>query len=360
MEKQQSKEEQKAVAANPANTTLAHTAPNQNASQNSQLANRLSGFTDNLNKYEKTVASLLGEKHGMSAKEFMVSIMNAVKKSPKLLECDPKSLFGAILLSAELKLKPNTPEGFAYIIPYGKEAQFQIGYKGLIEIAMRSSKVKGIKGVAVYENEYYEETSFGTINHIAYTGMDTNIMQLVLTRTQFLQRMGLQEEDINNDIAKYRKKLENGKGEVVLAYAVCYMEGLENPIWASVTKDVLTKIKGLSQAGNSQYSPYNNNTDVHNSMQFKAAIKKLFKFLPKQDNSALARAVEVDDKAMAGSITIANEDGTIEVVEVVSTKLNDGQAKEVAQENLAKLTGDIKPTKTEEKKVVGKQTSIID
>jgi len=284
----------------------------------SQLSQKVRGFNDNLSKYENTVASLLGEKYGMSAKEFTVSVMNAVKKQPKLLDCDPKTLFGAILLSAELGLKPNTPEGFAYIIPYGKEAQFQIGYKGLIEIAYRSPMVKAIKGITVYENEFYQEHEDNTYSHIAYTGMDLNIMQLKQARENFLRKtMKMDESEIQKNMTAYGEKLKNGKGEYVLAYAVCYVEGLELPIWTSVTRDVLDKIQKLSKS-NGSFSPYNNGTDVHNSMQFKAAIKKLFKFLPKQALQEVAKAIDVDDKMMAGSVAVMTEDGVVEIIEDVT------------------------------------------
>lgn len=280
------------------------------------LSQKIKGFNDNLSKYETTVASLMGEKYGMTANEFTVSVMNAVKKQPKLLDCDPKSLFGAILLSAELGLKPNTPEGFAYIIPYGKEAQFQIGYKGLMEIAYRSPLVKSIKGVAVYENEFYQEYDNNTFKHIPYTGMELNLLQLEQARKEFLiKELRMDGQDVESDLKKYRERLSKGKGECVLSYAVCYIKGMDYPAWTSVTKDVLEKIKNLSQSAKSNYSPYNNGTDVHDSMKFKAAIKKLFKFLPKQAQNELARAIDVDDKMMAGSVAIMTEDGVVEIIE---------------------------------------------
>lgn len=291
--------------------------------QLSPVAQKVKAFSENIGKYENNVASLLGEKYGMTAKEFTVSVLNAVKKNPKLLDCDQKTLFGAILLSAELGLKPNTPEGFAYIIPYGKEAQFQVGYKGLIEIAYRSPMVKAIKGVTVYENEFYQEYGDGSFEHIAFTGMDLNIMQLKQSREKFLRNtIRMEESDIKSDIAAYSDKLKKGKGEYVLAYAVCYLEGLAKPIWTSVTKDTLEKIQKLSKS-NGSFSPYNNGTDVHDSMRFKAAIKKLFKFLPKQAMQEVAKAIDVDDKMMAGSVAIMTEDGIVEIIEDVTDQQRD-------------------------------------
>jgi len=61
----------------------------------------INGFSSVLKNYEKSIAQLLQTKYGISVEEFYVTCVNAVKKNPRLLQCDPKSLFGAILLSAE-------------------------------------------------------------------------------------------------------------------------------------------------------------------------------------------------------------------------------------------------------------------
>ena len=62
--------------------------------------------------------------------------------------------------AAQLGLEPNTPLGQAYLIPYKNkgtlECQFQIGYKGLIDLAYRNGKMQTIQAQAVYENDYFE------------------------------------------------------------------------------------------------------------------------------------------------------------------------------------------------------------
>lgn len=154
--------------------------------------------------------------------------------------------------------------------------------------------------------------------------MDLNIMQLKQARENFLRKtMRMDDAAIQSNMKVYEEKLKGGKGNYVLAYAVCFIDGLEKPIWTSVTKDVLEKIKSLSQSANSQYSPYNSGVDVHNSMQFKAAIKKLFKFLPKQALQEVAKAIEVDDKMMAGSVAIMTEDGQVEIIEDITDTMRD-------------------------------------
>lgn len=82
--------------------------------------------------------------------------MTAITQNPKLAECEPQSFVGALLTSAQLGLEPNTPLGQAYLIPYGKQCQFQIGYKGMIELANRSGEIKNIEAHIVRENDEFD------------------------------------------------------------------------------------------------------------------------------------------------------------------------------------------------------------
>lgn len=87
--------------------------------------------------------------------------INAATRNPKLFECAPETMIGAIVNCAALGLEPNLI-GHAYILPFynGKtkrmEAQFQIGYKGAIDLARRSGELKQL-----YAHEVYEGDDFG-------------------------------------------------------------------------------------------------------------------------------------------------------------------------------------------------------
>ncbi len=297
-------------------------------------------FQKVMQAYEGQVAQLLGTKYGMSAQEFTITCVNAIKKTPKLLQCNIKSLFGSILLSAELGLKPNTPDGLSYILPYGKDAQFQIGYKGLIEIALRSPMVKQIIGGAVYENEFYEETESG-YKYVKFTGMDTNKMELVKCRTDKLKSIGMALPDIEADIIAYKKRLEVGKGGLVLVYAVCFVEGKDEPIQVSVTKDILERIKQLSPSKQSAST-----NDVHDMMKVKAAIKKLYKYLPKTGSADLGRAIELDDAAVMGSYPNITEDGEVEIIDVETQRKEETKAKILSATLPDDLTNKINACKT--------------
>lgn len=225
--------------------------------------NAISVFEGTLERYKTAITNLLGTKYGISPAEFMVKVVNAVKKTPELLKCSPQSLFGSILYFAEIGLPFNTPEGFGYILPYKVKGNYEatpiIGYKGLIEMAYRNPKMKSIRIQAVYSNDQFEY-EYGTTDYI-----------------------------------KHKPIVVGDRGDLIAVYSVAKMEGID-PLFQVVHKNELDAIQKLSKSGNSDYSPYNNGTDVFNIMQSKVALKLLFKTLPKTDNDVLIKALELDNK----------------------------------------------------------------
>ncbi len=260
------------------------------------MKNELTKFQGNLMKYEDHVKQLLGRKYGISANEFMVKALNAVKKNPELLKCTPQSLYGSILYFAEIGLPFNTPEQFGYILPYKQKGVMEatpiIGYKGLIEIAYRNPKMKSLRIQAVYDNDDFDY-EYGTEEYIKHRPTHSN------------------------------------RGALKAVYAIAKMDGID-PMFVVVHKDELIKIQKLSKSGGSEYSPYNNGTDVFNVMQSKVALKLLFKTLPKTDNEALITTLELDNKFdYDKSVRIeANEHG-YEIIENEETKQSAMQEKEM-------------------------------
>ncbi len=82
--------------------------------------------------------------------------LTEIRKAPKLLKCDRQSLAAAIIQSAQLGLELGSGLGLAYLIPYGTEARFQIGYQGLIELARRSGKLIAIEAEVVYKDDEWD------------------------------------------------------------------------------------------------------------------------------------------------------------------------------------------------------------
>ena len=103
---------------------------------------------------KKQIKSLLGERAG----HFMMAIVQVVEGTPQLQQADPQSIINAAIASAVLNLPIEKNLGFAYIVPYndrerGMIAQFQMGYKGYIQLALRSGEYKFINAVQVKEGE---------------------------------------------------------------------------------------------------------------------------------------------------------------------------------------------------------------
>ncbi len=88
--------------------------------------------------------------------------LSAVSANPQLADCNPRSLLAALMTAAQLGLELNTPLGQCYLIPRynGKTGQldccFQLGYRGLIDLAYRSGEVVTVGAYTVYENDEFE------------------------------------------------------------------------------------------------------------------------------------------------------------------------------------------------------------
>jgi len=86
--------------------------------------------------------------------------LTQLRQTPKLLECTRESLLGAIMQCAQLGLEPGTL-GQCWLIPYGKEATFILGYRGMCQLAWRSSQISSIAARAVFEGDVFAY-DFGT------------------------------------------------------------------------------------------------------------------------------------------------------------------------------------------------------
>lgn len=108
------------------------------------------GMVDSINK-------MVGSDRGQS---FITSIISAVSTNPALSECLPSTIISAALIGESLKLSPSPFMGHYYMVPFKDRknnrivAQFQIGYKGYMQLAMRSGQYKDIGVIEVKEGEY--------------------------------------------------------------------------------------------------------------------------------------------------------------------------------------------------------------
>jgi recombination protein RecT len=87
------------------------------------------------------------------APQFMTSIVNLYSSDPVLQKCEPMSVISAAMIAATLDLPIDKNLGYAWIVPYGNKAQFQLGYRGYIQLALRTGQYKSINVIEVYEGE---------------------------------------------------------------------------------------------------------------------------------------------------------------------------------------------------------------
>ena len=105
---------------------------------------------------KKRIDAMVGGKDGP---RFITSVISAVSNNPALAECDHSTILSAALLGESLKLSPSPQLGQYYMVPFNdkkrgtKVAQFQLGYKGYIQLAIRSGYYKKLNVLAIKEGE---------------------------------------------------------------------------------------------------------------------------------------------------------------------------------------------------------------
>jgi recombination protein RecT len=187
--------------------------------------------------------------------------LTAFRTNPKLRECTPQSMLAAMLQASQLGLEPNLL-GHAYLIPFKNkgvmEVQFQIGYKGLIDLALRSGKVQSISAHEVCMNDEF---------HFEY--------------------------GLNEDL-KHIPALKD-RGEVIAYYAYAkYKDGGHTFLVMSKEK-VLEHAKKFSKSYfNGKFSgPWETDFDA---MAKKTVLKQLLKNMPL--SIEIQRAIETTDETV--------------------------------------------------------------
>lgn len=105
---------------------------------------------------KKYLESVLKERTG----QFITSLVSMSNLTPGLSKCEPNSLMQCGLKAASLNLPLDNNLGFAYAIPYGNKASFQMGWKGFVQLAQRTGQYKTINVITVKEGELKKWDSF--------------------------------------------------------------------------------------------------------------------------------------------------------------------------------------------------------
>lgn len=180
----------------------------------------------------------------ITPERFTRIILSALSVNPKLGSCTPASFLGAMMTSAQLGLEVNTPLGQAYVLPYNNngrtEAQFQLGYKGLIDLAYRSGEVAIIQAHIVYAND------------------------------DFSYEYGL-------DPKLCHKPADGDRGEAVKVYAVFKTKSGGYNFEVMSMDEVRKHAATYSKAYKSSFSPWKTNFE---EMAKKTVLKRVLKYAP--------------------------------------------------------------------------------
>lgn len=139
---------------------------------------------------------------------FAASLIDLFTTDKNLQECDPKMVIMQAMKAAVLKLPINKSLGFGYIIAYKGVPEFQIGYKGLLQLALRTGQYRIINADVVYEGEYRTKNKLtgefdlsGEAKSDAVIGYFAHIEMI----NGFSKTLYMSKEKVNAHAAKYSK-----------------------------------------------------------------------------------------------------------------------------------------------------------
>lgn len=128
--------------------------------ENNQLAQQPQSLQQLMNSgaVMKKLNDVLGSEK--KAASFVSSVISVASGNPMLRNANPMTVLGSAMVAATLDLPVVPTLGLAYIVPYKGQAQFQLGYKGIIELAERSGQFKNIIDEVVYEGQLVSKNRF--------------------------------------------------------------------------------------------------------------------------------------------------------------------------------------------------------
>ena len=193
----------------------------------------------------------------ITPERFTRMVLSAISTNPQLGSCTPQSFLGAMMSAAQLGLEPNTPLGQAYILPYKNkgtlEAQFQLGYKGLIDLAYRSGEVELVQAHIVYENDTFE-CEFGLDAKLKHVPAENDRGNAVKVYAMFKTKSGGYGYDVMSmdDVREHAKKYSKSFGSSFSPWATNFEEMAKKTVLKRCLKYAPLKsdfVKGVVQDG---------------------------------------------------------------------------------------------------------------
>lgn len=266
--------------------------------------------------YKKQITNFLGDEK--TAMKFITSIVADVQRNPDLINCTRESLVNSYMIMAQAGFMPSHISGEAYVLPYnnskninGKwekvlEAQFQIGYPGMVTLLYKAG-----------------------INKIA--------AELVRKSDKFSIKNG----DIEHEIDPFLSNEE--RGDVVGAYVIIYFRGEKTSKYMNI-KDIIKYgqrfSKSFDPAG--KYSPWNPLNDPEGWMYKKTVLKQMQKLLPKNEMINMVIAEDNKDSRISDIKDMVEESN----LQMGNHLISDGQNKK-DQDKVGSTEGTQSPNKGE-------------
>jgi len=214
--------------------------------------------------YLNQVKNFFGDEK--QALKFLSSVMAAVQKTPALLECQPMTVVNSFMVMAQLGFMPSAVSGEAYVLPYKNrgvmEAQFQIGYQGIVTLLYGA----GNKEV---------------------------IAELVHDKDKFSISRGKISHEVDPRLSKEER------GEWIGAYAIIVTANGGTLEGYMTKKDIMEHAKKYSKSFSSEYSPWNEKNDREGWMPRKTVLKQVAKLAPKNEKLSLAIAEDNKDSRIS-------------------------------------------------------------
>lgn len=227
---------------------------------NTPAQQRPANIADQIRSMEQQFA--LAAPKGLEATQLVRDALTCLRQTPKLAQCTPQSVLGALMTCAQLGLRPGVL-GHAYLLPFWDKrqgchvAQLIIGYQGLIELAHRSGQIQSLIARTVYENDIFE---------VDY-GLDDKLV--------------------------HKPYMGGDKGYPVAYYAVAKFTTGGHAFYVMSHQEMLAYRDEHAKARNKQGQVFGPWVDNFEAMAHKTCVRQLSKWMPK--STELATAFAADD-----------------------------------------------------------------
>ncbi|WKB49116.1 recombinase RecT [Lactococcus lactis subsp. lactis] len=250
--------------------------------ENLKMANEISSYLKQPN-----IMQQLSETLGRNSAPLVTSALTAVANNYQLKDATPVSVYTSLMKAAALNLTVDPNLGFAYLVPYKRkfkengqwvnvtEAQLQIGYKGLVQLALRSGQIKSVNTGTIYESEfkgYNKITGEFTIDETIIPDEDKDEVAGYFAYVQLVNGGESKQFSRKKQIEYFAKK-----------YSKAYSYDLDN---------------------NKKSSPW---STEFNAMAEKTVLKQVLKFVPM--SLEMQEAVSIDENDMKWAKRVDEETG---------------------------------------------------